>query len=106
MAREPAWWDEYKMYGEKMLSSVIWLKEEHATVVVWITMLGAQSAGRVIMGNPVSVAKRANVTLEEAEEAIRRLLADDPDRAMDGHDGRMIERITGGWKIIQTEDWV
>jgi len=106
MARKPGWWDGWEAYSSRLLNSVIWCKEDKTTIIVWVTMLVMSNKKGFIPGNPISVAKKANVSIEDAKTSIERLEADDPDRAMDGHDGRMIERVTGGWKITQKHEWV
>ena len=91
------------MHFTKLFSSItdssVWA-EDHATRIVWVTMLAmADREGRVHAALP-GLARRAVVTLEEAERAIGRLTAPDPYSRSREHDGRRIVEVDGGWQIL------
>lgn len=50
-----------------------------------------------------NVAHRARVSLEEAQEALRCLECDDPNSADPDHAGRRLERVQGGWMVLNAE---
>jgi uncharacterized phage protein (TIGR02220 family) len=80
-------------------ASTVW-SESHATRIVWITLLAmADAKGRISASVP-GLAHIARVTLEEAEHALERFLGPDPYSRTKDCDGRRIEVIDGGWKLI------
>lgn len=84
--------------------STVW-GESHATRIVWITMLAmADRRGRIAASIP-GLANRARVTLEEAEHALGRFLAPDKYSRTPDNDGRRIEPIDGGWKLLNYEKY-
>jgi hypothetical protein len=90
----------YNKLFTKILDSSIWL-EPAPTRVVWITFLAAMDrdgyAHFSAMGN---LAQRAMVTLEEAERAVAVLEAPDRESGDPTSEGRRIERVPGGWVVI------
>ena len=99
-----------KIFGS-ILDSSIW-QEGHATVRVWFTLLCmADRQGRVRSSFP-GLADRAKVTREECRTALAIFEAPDPESKDQDWGGRRIERIDGGWQLLnygkyrelQTED--
>lgn len=79
--------------------STVW-GESHATRIVWITMLAmADRKGRVWASVP-GLANRARVALEECEYALGRFMEPDGYSRTTDHDGRRIEKIEGGWRLL------
>lgn len=79
--------------------STVWCEPAH-TRLVWITMLAmADRKGRVWASVP-GLANRARVPLEDAEKAILTFLAPDRYSRTPDHDGRRIEPIDGGWRLL------
>jgi hypothetical protein len=79
--------------------STVWM-ESADTRLVWITMLAmADRKGRVF-GSVPGLAHRARVSEEGARLALERFLSPDPDSRTKTHEGRRIEEIDGGWKLI------
>jgi hypothetical protein len=87
-----------KLYGS-ILDSTIWL-EPLPTKVVWITMLAMADADGCVVSSIPSLAKRAGVSREEVHTALATLAAPDPDSKTSDHEGRRIERVDGGWLIL------
>lgn len=74
--------------------------EPCATRWVWVHLLAScDRCGQVRSSLPV-LAMGANVTLAEAEAAIAYLLAPDPHSRSQEHEGRRIEVIPGGWRLL------
>jgi hypothetical protein len=89
----------YTKLFHSILDSSIW-QESHQTRIVWVTMLAmADQHGEVQAAVP-GLAKRAGVTLKEAEEAIATLCAPDQYSRTPDHEGRRIAKIDGGWEIL------
>lgn len=79
--------------------STVWCESAH-TRLVWITMLAmADRRGRVWASVP-GLANRARVPLEDAEKAIATFLAPDKHSRTPDHEGRRIEPIDGGWRLL------
>jgi hypothetical protein len=90
-----------KIY-QTILDSSVW-SEPHATRLVWITMLAmADAAGRV-EASIGGLARRAQVTKEECENALNVLLSPDPDDKSKIDDGRRIRPCDRGWMITNAE---
>lgn len=80
-------------------ASTVWC-ESSDTRVVWITMLAmADRHGRVWASIP-GLAKEAAVSVDAARTAITKFLSPDPDSRTKVAEGRRIEPIDGGWKLI------
>lgn len=87
-----------KVYSSLLLSTV-WREPNHVRLV-WITMLALSDAvGRVEASIP-GLADAARVTLEECEDALRRLMSPDPYSRTKDHEGRRIADIDGGWRLL------
>lgn len=79
--------------------STVWC-EPDSVRIVWITMLAmADKHGRV-WGSVPGVANRARVGVEDARAALNRFLEPDPDSRTKEHEGRRIEVIDGGWRLL------
>lgn len=90
----------YNKLFTKILDSSIWL-EDHATVRVWVTLLASMDeTGMCQYASGLNLARRANVTTEEAAAAVKVLEAPDPHSSDPDHEGRRIERTRGGWIVL------
>ena len=79
--------------------STVWCEPAH-TRLVWITMLAmADKKGRVWASIP-GLANRARVPLEDVEKALETFLAPDRYSRTPDHEGRRIEPISGGWRLL------
>ena len=90
----------YNKIFTKILDSSIWL-EPDATRIVWLTCIAAMDEdGFAAFAGIPNLARRANVSLRAAEVAVARLEGPDPDSSDPDHEGRRIERIPGGWLVL------
>lgn len=87
-----------KVYSSITRSS-IWL-EDHPTRLVWITMLCEADPSGVVRASVKGLAHVARVTPEECERALGILCAPDPDSSTSDHEGRRVERVEGGWLLL------
>lgn len=95
----------YNKLFTKILDSSIWL-ETNPTRIVWITMIAAMDEqGFVSMASIHNLARRANVSLAEAEDAIRVLESPDTIQPNQEHEGRRLERVEGGWMVLNSEKY-
>lgn len=73
---------------------------DHPTRIVWITMLAKKDLnGEVRMSVP-GLARAAVVSLEECQRALVVLMSPDPLSRTKDHEGRRIEEVEGGWRIL------
>ncbi len=87
-----------KLYSG-ILDSTLWCEPDR-TRLMWICMLAmADQYGRV-MGSVPGLANRARVPLDDARAAIRAFLDPDPDSRTKDFEGRRIEEIDGGWRLL------
>jgi len=90
----------YSKLFAKILDSSIWL-EAMPTRIVWLTLLATMDqdgfAQFAALGN---LANRARVSLADAQKAVKTLEEPDPESADPEHEGRRIERVPGGWMVL------
>lgn len=90
----------YNKLFEKILDSSVWL-ENDPTRIVWITLLAAMDEdGYAHFSALQNLADRAKVTLKAAQKAIEKFEAPDPDSGNPDNDGRRIQRVPGGWIVL------
>jgi hypothetical protein len=90
----------YNKIFTKILDSSIWL-EPTTTRIVWITMIAAMDENGFCQFAAVgNLAGRARVTAEEARKAVEILESPDPESSDDDNEGRRIERVPGGWIVL------
>jgi hypothetical protein len=95
----------YNKIFTKILDSSIWL-ESDATRIVWVTMIAAMDeTGFCQFASAANVARRANVDPEKAAAAIAVLEAPDADSSDPENEGRRIERVPGGWIVLNAEKY-
>ena len=83
----------------QILDSTIW-ETPWNIKGVWITMLAAADCnGEVLMPLP-GLARRATVSLEECEQAIKLFQSPDPYSRTPDNEGRRIEVVDGGWRLL------
>jgi len=87
-----------KLFGS-IIYSTIW-REPDAVRLVWITMLAMADRNGVVEASVPGLADAARVKLLECEKALRSLKAADPHSRSQEHQGRRIEDVDGGWKIL------
>ncbi len=93
----------YNKIFTKILDSSIWL-EPTDTRIVWITLLAAMDEDGFAHFSAVqNLANRANISLESTEKALDVLMSPDSNSADPDHDGRRIERVPGGFFILNAQ---
>lgn len=95
----------YNKLFTKILDSSIWL-EADATRIVWFTMLAAMDQdGFVQFASVANLAHRARVDHDAAKTAVAVLEGPDENSSDPDHDGRRIERVPGGWMVLNSEKY-
>lgn len=84
---------------QSITASTIWAARDQ-TRIVWITMLAmADQHGRVWASVP-GLANIARVPIDACEQALAELMAPDKYSRTKDHEGRRIEEIDGGWRLL------
>lgn len=94
----------YTKLFPSIIASTIWDEPNHVRIV-WITMLALSGPRGEVAASVPGLAHLARVTREECEEALAVLMAPDPYSRTKDHDGRRIEEIEGGWRILNREKY-
>ncbi len=90
----------YNKLFSKIVDSSIWL-EPTPTRIVWLMFIAVMNEdGFVQFASVANVAHRARITDDEAEQAIKILESPDPNSADEDNDGRRVEKVPGGWMIL------
>lgn len=93
----------YSKLFASILDSSVWL-ESTPTRIVWLTLLAAKDQdGFARFASIDNLARRAVVSLAEAEAAVARLEAPDANSSNPDHEGRRIERAPGGWLVLNAK---
>lgn len=87
-----------KIYAS-ILDSSVW-SESVATRVVWVAMLAMCNREGFVEASFSGLCRRANVSASEGREAIKALEAPDMDSKSPEWGGRRIEKVEGGWQIL------
>jgi len=82
-----------------IVTSSIWV-EDHVMLRIWVAMLALADFHGVVEGSIPGFANLARVTVEEMRTALEKLSSPDPDSRTVEFEGRRIEAIDGGWKIL------
>jgi hypothetical protein len=92
----------YSKLFSSIVTSSIWT-ESNSTLRVWIAMLATCNAEGVVEGAIPGFASLARVTVEEMKEAVKTLSSPDEFSRTPDNEGRRIEVILGGWRILNYE---
>jgi hypothetical protein len=94
----------YNKLFTKILDSSIWL-EPHTTRIVWITLLAAMDQdGYAHFSAIENLASRARVSVRDTKKAIDCFLSPDPNSSNPTNDGRRVERVPGGYLILNAAE--
>ena len=89
----------YSKLFSSIVTSSIWC-EDDKTLRVWFAMLALTDAGGNVEGSVPGFAHVARVTIPEMEHAVAVLSAPDPYSRTPDNEGRRIEVMPGGWRIL------
>ena len=82
-----------------IVTSTIW-REDDKTRILWITMLALTDANGVVEGSVPGLGDMARMTTEECRASLLKLSSPDPDSRTKDFEGRRIEEVEGGWRIL------
>lgn len=89
----------YTKLFSSILDSTVWIQPRHVKIV-WVTMLAMVGHDGVVEASIPGLAKRADATVEEVEDALRIFLAPDPYSRSKALEGRRIIEVDGGWALV------
>lgn len=94
----------YTKLFSSLVASSVW-REDDKTRLVWITMLAMRNQRNEVDASLPGLADLARVSVEECEEALRKLSAPDKWSRNKANEGRRIEECAGGWRILNAEHY-
>jgi len=95
----------YNKLFARIVRSSIWL-EPTPTRLVWMMFIALMDEdGFVQFASVDNVAHTARIEPPEAEEAIKILESPDTNSSNQDNEGRRIERVPGGWLVINAKDF-
>lgn len=95
----------YNKLFTKILDSSIWMEPTHIRIV-WLTFIAQMDeTGFVQFASIQNVAHRSRVSIEEATDAVACLESPDPNSFDPSNEGRRIERVNGGWMVLNSEKY-
>ena len=87
----------------KIVDSSLWTEDLHVRVL-FTTMLALKDRDHIVRYNAFGLARRSNMTEELVLDALSILSSPDTKRSEpQEHDGRRIEKVEGGWKVLNGE---
>lgn len=84
--------------------STVWCEPDR-TRLLWICMLAMADRNGRVWGSIPGLSNRARIPVEDARVAIATFLAPDPDSRTPDHEGRRIEVIDGGWRLLNHDKY-
>jgi len=91
--------DSFTKLSSGILASTVW-QEPSSTRIVWITMLALADRNGYVAASIPGLAHLARVSIPEAETALAAFSAPDPYSRTPDHEGRRIEAVAGGWRLL------
>jgi hypothetical protein len=88
----------------KILYSSIWA-ETPETKTVWITMLALADQNGIVPATAPGISIAAVVSLEDTRKALAIFESPDPDSKSLENKGRRVERVEGGYKVLNYESY-
>lgn len=90
-----------KLFGS-ILRSTVW-GEPDSTRLVWITMLALADRDGIVEASVPGLAHEARVSLEATQAALATFLAPDQFSRTKDFEGRRIEEVRGGWRLLNAD---
>lgn len=92
----------YTILKSSIIYSTIW-EEDAETCKVWVTMLAMRNKDGEIFSSLPGLAHVARIGLDKTVESVQKFLSPDPHSSTKEYDGRRIEEIPGGWRLLNHE---
>ncbi|TMN18485.1 hypothetical protein [Pseudoxanthomonas sp. X-1] len=91
--------DTYTKLFRSIAASTI-VSEPLATRWLWVTLLSQADKGGNVYGSIPGLARLANISLQEVEQALQCLMSPDPYSRTPDNEGRRLAPIDGGWRLL------
>jgi len=91
--------ETYSKLYLRLLDSSVW-KHSSDIRIVWITLLALKDKEGCVFGSKAWLADRARVDDKTCEKALKIFLSPDERSRTEDNDGRKIEVIDGGWRVL------
>lgn len=95
----------YAKLFSSIVHSTVW-GEPLATRVVWVTMMAIADRDGIVEAAVPGLARAANVSIAEVEAAIACFIAADPHSRTPDNEGRRIEKVDGGWRLLNWDKYL
>ncbi len=89
----------YTKLFSSILHSTVWREANHVRIL-WITLLAMADKSGIAETSIPGLADAARISLPDCEDALQRLQTPDPYSRTGDSEGRRIEPVDGGWRII------
>jgi hypothetical protein len=98
--------DHWTPISNSLFAGLLWLKSVEARIV-FITMLAMMDRKTGMVSSDIpGISVTANLPLAGAIKALKELESASPDLAHTVHEGRLIEKVDGGWIILGHEAYL
>lgn len=91
--------DTYTKLFRSLATSTI-CSESLSTRWLWIVMLSQCDKAGCVYGSIPGLARLSNISIQECEAALQSLMAPDPYSRTPDNEGRRLESIDGGWRLL------
>lgn len=92
-----------KLYGS-ILDSSVWATSAECRLL-WVTMLAMADENGIVRSSVAGLAHRARISREGCEAGLELLQAPDADSVTPDYDGRRVERVEGGWLVLNARKY-
>lgn len=96
------WWSLIETWTplfSGIVAASVWSEPYHVRLV-WITILAMKDRKGFLSSSVPGLARLANVTRAECEDALRRLESPDPDSKCQDDHGIRLNKVDGGWQVL------
>jgi len=87
-----------------LIGSTVW-QEDKDTKIAWVTLLALANRNGEVWASVPGLARFAGLTISETEQALAKFLAPDPYSRTSEREGRRVELIEGGWRLLNYEKY-
>jgi hypothetical protein len=94
--------DTYAKLASSIVRSTVWREPDHVRIL-WITILALKDRDGEVFGSVPGLADTARITEEQCLDALARLMSPDPKSRTKDFEGRRLEEVRGGWRVVNHE---
>lgn len=87
-----------------IVTSTIWDEPDHVRLL-WVTMMAMATKGGVVEASIPGLARLARISVDQCEDGLQRLSSPDKYSRTEEREGRRIEKVDGGWRLINYEKY-